>query len=346
MATFSTNAVRQVIVAKVAADVDVIDVATGAAVTSGTAANVEKFYIKYKNIDGEVMHSDIIDKSRVRNYAAKAFKAASPRTITIKVNKAELAANTEYSLRVMIREVMSGSQEDQMTGVVSYTTSSSADPDALSKEVCEGLVNELNKMYGAEFLSNGVKRSSFRYNKLNWPVLEAAATTDTITVTEIDNDLKPWIIGKVQLREYNFDIYPNPVISITSTGNTNFESFDWLLTSATSWSADPGMYTKTEGGSLGRGNGKVAADLEYFYHGDLGDFYREVGYPMNITTKYMVDPTAQYDTLDLAFFYRGEATSPQASEKQLLILCEGTGADGALGTIATKLDGLLKVILA
>lgn len=338
MATFSTNAVRQVIVAKAAADVDVIDVATG----TTAAAGAEKFYITYKNVDGEVMHSDIIDKDRVRNYAAKAFEAASPRTITIKVNKAELAANTEYSLRVMIREVMSGSQEDQMTGVVSYTTSSSADPDALSKEVCEGLVNELNKMYGAEFLSNGVKRSSFRYNKLNWPVLEAAASTDTITVTEIANDLKPWIIGKVQLREYNFDIYPNPVISITSTGNTNFESFDWLDTT----DVDPGLYSKTVGGSLGHGNGKVAADLEYFYHGDLGDFYREVGYPMNITTKYMVDPTAQYDTLDLAFFYRGEATSPQASEKQLLILCEGTGASGALGAIATKLDGLLKAILA
>lgn len=338
MATFSTNAVRQVIVAKAADDVDVIDVATG----TTAAAGAEKFYITYKNVDGEIMHSDIIDKDRVRNYAAKAFEAASPRTITIKVNKAELAANTEYSLRVMIREVMSGSQEDQMTGVVSYTTSSSADPDALSKEVCEGLVNELNKMYGAEFLSNGVNRSSFRYNKLNWPVLEAAASTDTITVTEIANDLKPWIIGKVQLREYNFDIYPNPVISITSTGNTNFESFDWLDTT----DVDPGMYSKTVGGSLGHGNGKVAADLEYFYHGDLGDFYREVGYPMNITTKYMVDPTAQYDTLDLAFFYRGEATSPQASEKQLLILCEGTGASGALGAIATKLDGLLKAILA
>lgn len=338
MATFSTNAVRQVIVAKAADDVDVIDVATG----TTAAAGAEKFYITYKNIYGEVMHSDIIDKDRVRNYAAKAFEAASPRTITIKVNKDELAANTEYSLRVMIREVMSGSQEDQMTGVVSYTTSSSADPDALSKEVCEGLVNELNKMYGAEFLSNGVNRSSFRYNKLNWPVLEAAASTDTITVTEIANDLKPWIIGKVQLREYNFDIYPNPVISITSTGNTNFESFDWLDTT----DVDPGMYSKTVGGSLGHGNGKVAADLEYFYHGDLGDFYREVGYPMNITTKYMVDPTAQYDTLDLAFFYRGEATSPQASEKQLLILCEGTGASGALGAIATKLDGLLQAILA
>lgn len=44
MATFTENSVRQVIVAKAAGDVDVIDVGTKAAATS----NTKKFYIKYK----------------------------------------------------------------------------------------------------------------------------------------------------------------------------------------------------------------------------------------------------------------------------------------------------------
>lgn len=82
-------------------------------------------------------------------------------------------------------------------------------------------------------------------------------------------------------------MYPNPVVTVSSTGNTNFETFDWLDTT----SADAGFYSKTEGGSLGHGNGKVAADLEYFYHGEIGDFYRMNNYPYNITTKYMVDPS-------------------------------------------------------
>lgn len=337
MATFTENSVRQVIVAKVAGDVDVIDIATKAAATKDT----KKFFIKYKNADGIVMKSDIIDKANIRSYKATPFAAEKQRTITIKVAKANLKPNTEYSLRVLIREVMSGSQEDQMVGVVSVTTSSASDPAALSKEVTDGLAAQLNKMYGAQGL---------KYNKLEWPLLVAGGetavsgvggTADTLVIKEVPSTDKPWIVGKVQLRTYNFDVYPMPVIGISSTGNTNFETFDWLDTT----SVDPGFYSKTVGGTLGHGNGKVAADLEYFYHGEIGDFYRMNNYPYNITTKYMVDPTKSYDTLDLAFFYRGEATSPQASEKQLLILCQTDDSATSLGTIATKIDTLLKTVL-
>lgn len=358
MANFTENAVRQVIVAKDATNVKVIDLKTGNTVVadgkgsgaSGAAGDgevnasaVEKFYIQYVNAYGDTMKSDIVDKAKVRHYAAKPFKVGTQRTVTIKVNKAELTPNTEYSLRVMIREVMSGSQEDQMVGVVSFTTSSATDKTALSKELTDGLAEQINKMYGV---------SGKKYNKLDWPVLEAVGetggTADTIVIKEVANNLKPWIIGKVQLRSYNFDIYPNPVLSISSTGNTNFESFDWIDTS----NVDEGLYTKTVGGSLGRGAGKVAADLEYFYHGEIGDFYRMNNYPLNITTEYMVDHKKNYDSVDLAFFYRGEATSPQASEKQLLILCEtdkaGTGNDKSLvlGAIAKGLNEAIAAILA
>lgn len=337
MATFTENSVCQVIVAKAGSDVDVIDIATKTAATADT----EKFFIKYKNADGLVMKSDIIDKNKIRFYKAAHFAAAKQRTITIKVVKENLNPNTEYSLRVMIREAMSGSQEDQLTGLVSVVTSSNTDKTALSKEVTDGLAAQLNKMYGA---------SGLKYNKLNWPLLIAGGATavggvggtaDTLVIKEVPDSEKPWIMGKVQLRSYNFDVYPNPVITISSTGNTNFETFDWLDVT----DVDPGLYSKTVGGTLGHGNGKVAADLEYFYHGEIGDFYRMNNYPYNITTKYMVDPSKSYDTLDLAFYYRGEATSPQASEKQLLILCEKADSAESLGTVATKLDTLLKTVL-
>lgn len=358
MANFSENAVRHVIVAKAANDVKIIDLKTGNKVVvdgqgSGessaagagevNASAVEKFYIQYVNAYGDIMKSDIVDKDKIRHYAAKPFKVGTQRTVTIKVDKTELAPNTEYSLRVMIREVMSGSQEDQMVGVVSYTTSSATDATALSKELTDGLAEQINKMYGV---------AGKNYNKLDWPVLEAVGetggTANTIVIKEVADNLKPWIIGKVQLRSYNFDIYPNPVLSISSTGNTNFESFDWIDAS----DVDKGLFTKTVGGSLGRGAGKVAADLEYFYHGEIGDFYRMNNYPLNITTEYMVDPKKNYDSVDLAFFYRGEATSPQASEKQLMILCEtsnaGTGEESnlVLGTIADGLNKTISAIIA
>lgn len=350
MANFTENAVRQIIVANSENDIKVIDLKTGNKVVKvGTgsqgklaagevlASDVEKFYIQYTNAYTDVMKSDIIEKDKVRQYAKRPFKVGTPRTVTITVDKAELAPNTEYSLRVMIREVMSGSQEDQMVGVVSYTTSSATEADTLSKELTDGLASQINKMYGV---------SGKKYNKLDWPVLtakgETGGTANTIVIEEVADNLKPWIMGKVQLRSYNFDIYPNPVLSISST----FESFDWIDTS----DVDNGLFTKTVGGSLGDGNGKVAADLEYFYHGEIGDFYRMNNYPLNITTKYKVNYENKYDSLDLAFFYRGEATSPQASEKQLLILCATTQAGTAetltLGTIANGLDEVISAILA
>ena len=337
MANFSENAVRHVIVAKADSDVDVIDVVTGEAATSDT----EKFYIKYKNAEGATVKSDLISKDKLRFYKASHYVAPTQRTVTIKVKKDELTPNTEYSLRVMIREVMSGSQEDQMVGIVSVTTSSASDPAVLSKEVTDGLAAQLNKMYG---------KQGQKFNKLDWPLLVAGGetavetvggTADTLVIKEVPNSLKPWILGKVQLRTYNFDIYPMPVLTLSATGNTNFENYDWLDTT----DVDAGFYTKTVGGSLGYGDGKVAADLEYFYHGEVGDFYRMNNYPYNITTTYRVDPTKAYDTVDLAFYYRGEATSPQASEKQLLILCEKADSAASLGTVATKVDTAMKSIL-
>lgn len=335
MANFSTNAVQHIIMAK-SADVQVIDVKTGLPAASGDI--VDKFYIQYLNAFGDKMKSDLIEVDKIRAYNHKEYVAGTQRTVTIKVNKAELAPNTEYSLRVMIREVMSGSQEDQMVGVVSYTTSSATEAATLSKELTDGLASQINKMYGV---------SGKKYNKLDWPVLEAVGetdgTADTIVIKEVANNLKPWIIGKVQLRPYNFDIYPNPVLSISSTGNTNFESYDWIDTSKSN--VDKGLFTKTVGGSLGHGNGKVVADLEYFYHGDLGDFYRMNNYPLNINTEYMADPTKWYDSINLAFFYRGEATSPQASEKQLLIECE-RAAEGTVSPYFTALTAVLNKIVA
>ena len=333
MANFSTNAVQHIIMAK-SADVQVINVKTGLPAASGDT--VDKFYIQYLNAFGDKMKSDLIEVDKIRAYNPEEYVAGTQRTVTIKVNKAELAPNTEYSLRVMIREVMSGSQEDQMVGVVSYTTSSATEAATLSKELTDGLASQINKMYGV---------SGKKYNKLDWPVLEAVGetggTADTIVIKEVANNLKPWIIGKVQLRPYNFDIYPNPVLSISSTGNTNFESFDWIDAS----DVDKGLFTKTVGGSLGHGNGKVVADLEYFYHGDLGDFYRMNNYPLNINTEYMADPTKWYDSINLAFFYRGEATSPQASEKQLLIECE-RAAEGTVSPYFTVLTAVLNKIVA
>ena len=68
------------------------------------------------------------------------------------------------------------------------------------------------------------------------------------------------------------------------------------------------------------GNGYEVADTEYFCMGERGDMYRQMGYPRTIRTKYMVDPTQEYDVLDLAFYFVGRGIDAQKSEKLLTIV--------------------------
>lgn len=65
---------------------------------------------------------------------------------------------------------------------------------------------------------------------------------------------------------------------------------------------------------------KKLADLEYFCMGNRGDQYRGMGYPYNLETKYMVNPSTDYDVIDIHYAYVGSNESVQKSEKDLTIL--------------------------
>ena len=69
--------------------------------------------------------------------------------------------------------------------------------------------------------------------------------------------------------------------------------------------------------SLGQGNGKVIAEQEWFYLGERGDIYRNMGYPNNFETSYMADASKGYVMVDITFFYQGHNEDVQKSQKQL-----------------------------
>ncbi len=332
MATYSENSVKHVIVANAADAVTVVDVATGKPVVASgataaqvNAADVKSFYFNYLNAEGQKVFSDIIEKDKLRKYSKATYKAPTQRAVTIDFVEDVLTPNTEYMLRILIREVMSGSVEDTLNGVASVVTSSSADAATLLKDLTSGFKKDIERMYGV---------AGKAFNKMDWPVLEVTETATGIVIKEVAPEYKPWILGKVQLTSYNFEVLPSPQATLTATGNTANESFDWVVKKGN-------LYSSVVGGSLGNGYGKVAADQEFFYHGEIGDVYRGVNYPYNITTMYMIDPAKNYDTIDLSFYFRGVGTSPQASEKQLLLFCahatsEASGTEGAISLDITE----------
>lgn len=147
--------------------------------------------------------------------------------------------------------------------------------------------------------------------------LKFEATNEVLTITELE---QPFVLGKRSGKPLNYVIQ---LVPITVSG---VDIYDWATIETT--------YANT-----GIGTYKQAAELEYFYHGEIGDMYRQVGYPYTWNTQYLVEKDATYDILDIAFFDNFEADSVQAAEKQLVILCKL--GDGGVHTLAnTVISGI------
>ena len=88
-------------------------------------------------------------------------------------------------------------------------------------------------------------------------------------------------------------------------------------------------------------NGHNIADLEYFCMGARGDHYRMMGYPYVIKTKYLVDPTAKYDTLDIHYAFTDSNEGVQKSEKDITIVCVDDGSHTDMKALIAAINALL-----
>lgn len=74
-------------------------------------------------------------------------------------------------------------------------------------------------------------------------------------------------------------------------------------------------------------NGYTLADMEYFYMGDRGDQYRMFAAPQDrIPTKYLIDPEAEYDVINIHYYFVDSLGGVQKSEKDIILVMP-TGTD-------------------
>lgn len=280
----------------------VVDSTSNVALANGDGGK----YITYVDVLGKTRATDLIPTGGLRKKSSTIYTARSLRVDTVTVADATASAvvGQDYGFHIKFREWGSGSQENTQDTFVTVT--------AESGDTMNTILNKLttlgNKMY-----------YNTDFAKFPSSVLRFAHTNNaaTMTITEV---AQPWILGKAQERCADYYILR---LSIISSG---VETFDWCTLATT---------TKAY---VGSGTGKLAADLEYFYKGEIGDFYRMSGWPDNIDVKYQVDPAATYDTVDFTFFSQGTGTNNQFQEKQLLVLCKRSSSDtaGSLGAVATE----------
>ena len=66
---------------------------------------------------------------------------------------------------------------------------------------------------------------------------------------------------------------------------------------------------------------------------ERGDMFRNMGWPHNIDVKYMVDPTKEYDVLDIHYAYSGDGVQVHKSEKDITLVTSAA----VMNTLKTSL---------
>lgn len=312
MATFSTNQVRQLYVAKILKTLRVLasDDAGSIAVKSDTAKN--HMYFEYKGADN-LMRSDLIDIKNI--LYAKATDAddmahelrAVTVTLDSEVNAAPVAGQ-DYILRIAFKQYVGMSDEDQYFkyGMVHAYAGMTA------SDFYKKLALSLAKNFSREI----VPLVKFILTDSGDEAVPVDATTKESSLTGtykalvIDEVEQPWRLGTMEQTPVYFEVQPVPV-------TVNGDERIWGKVEET----DPA-------GTIA--NGKKIADLEYFCMGERGDMYRGVGYPNNIPTTYLVDPTVKYNVIDIHYAYVGSNESVQKSEKTITLVVPKVGATNSV----------------
>ena len=323
MATFSTNQVRQLYVAKALKPSNVIatDAAGAIAVKSDTAKT--HLYFEYMGAGG-MTRSDLIDIKNILH--AKATDADDlahdlakyKLTLDASVNSGAPVAGQDYILRIAFRNYIGLSEEDQYFkyGMVHAYAGMTA------SDFYKTLVLSLVKNFSRE--EEGLLKFYLETGGTNAGTVAGTPTevtkdtkestlTGTYTGIVIEEAPQEWILGVMEQTPVNFTLQPVTII-------VNGDDRIWgTVKQVASTSSIP--------------DGRKIADLEYFCMGERGDVYRMVGFPNVIRTKYLVDPDTKYNVIDIHYTYVGPNESVQKSEKTITLVVPKVGATNSVSNV-------------
>ena len=341
---YSVNQVRQLYVAKALKTSHVLasDAAGSIAVKNDTAKN--HMYFEYKGADN-LMRSDLIDiknilyaKATDADDMAHELKAVTV-TLNSDVNAGAPVAGQDYILRIAFRQYVGMSDEDQYFkyGMVHAYAGMNADKfyKVLALSLAKNFSREVVPLIKIEVHSNATKgKGGFDSNgyMVVTPTTKDNGKSDTTNpyyatnaiVTDIDSIRiteveQPWRLGVMAQTPVYFTVQPVAVM-------VNGDERIWA--------------TITEGTNGTIGNGKKIADLEYFCMGERGDVYRGIGWPHNLPTTYLVDPTKTYYVFDVHYAYVGDNEAVQKSEKTITVVCSDKTKFNSLITAFNSASGL------
>lgn len=140
---------------------------------------------------------------------------------------------------------------------------------------------------------------------------EFEATGTTLVIRELAQD---WNLGLMPKQGVNFSVYVDEVI-------VDGVEEKW------------GTVEKEASTTRYITNGYTLADMEYFYMGERGDQYRMFAAPQDrIPTKYLINPEAEYDVVNIHYYFVDSLGGVQKSEKDIvLVMPAGTDPNVTVG---------------
>ena len=258
----------------------------------------QAIYFQHKGV-ADISRSDLIEVKNIISANATAAKSMEKKlknaTVTLdsSVNGGKPIAGQDYVLRLVFSGYIGISPEDSQYwkyGVVHATNGMSASD--FYKKMALSIAKNMSReavQFIKIFLGDTEVTPRTKENKLT-------GTYTGVTIKEVAPD---WIRGTKQEK----------IVRLTAEPTTVNDG-----TSDVVW----GTVKYSDGDTLK--NGKEIADMEYFFAGEKGDQYRLINWPDYVPTEYLVDPTQEYDVIDIHYSYVGSNESVQKSEKDIKLI--------------------------
>lgn len=322
MATFSINQVRHLYVEKELKTNNLLSTDAAGSILPKADTAKTTLYFQYMSPAG-IVSSDKITIANIISAKATASDSMAHKLARYEVTLSALAPKPvqaqEYVLRLAFRQFIGIGEDDQYFkyGFVKATSGMTASNfyKALALSLAKNIANETTPLVN-------IYLNSATADDTDVPVTSATKEAELnktdynkIIIEEVQQD---WILGKMPQAFISFSVQPT---TITVGG----EEITW---------GDVKKVTSTKKVE----NGHNIADLEYFCMGARGDMYRGMGYPNNITTTYLVDPSKKYDVLDIHYSYIGSNESVQKSERTITIVCEDDGSHTLMKALVTAVN--------
>lgn len=282
------------------------------------AGNDAEIYFTYKGAD-TVLRSDRIQLKNL-DYVKliPAWAMLRPlKKIQVTVKDNTLVPNEDYVLRITLRQFHGMSDEDIYIKDAVVRTTDNMSLNTFFNEMVKALNRSFSREVGATANSN--------------PYLEFSCLASGATDLVIREKVQPWTLGIGKQERVYFDVMPTTVFY----NGTDFEWGNIADQTKSLYKSDgttPNVYdasTNTNGIIVPDNaipNGHEIADLEWFCAGERGDQYRLTGWPDYIPTTYLVDPSLQYNVLEIHHAFTDTGVNSYRGEKDITIVSPNTVA--------------------